>query len=59
MMMVGPTCSFYPKVLFEAGVDLIGAILLPNDERFLNRWINSRGYWYSERELKHLLISKQ
>lgn len=59
VMMIGPTCSFYPKVLFEAGVDIVGAILLPNDERFRNHWINSRGYWYYEKELKHLLISAQ
>jgi hypothetical protein len=57
VMMQGPTCTFYPKVLFEAGVDLIGTILFPNDESFHERFVNSRGYWYRDKKLKHMLIS--
>ncbi len=56
VMMMGPTNTFYPKALFDAGVDLIGAIVFPSGEQFKKRFINSRGYWYSEMDLKHMLI---
>lgn len=57
VMMQGPTCSFYPKALFEAGVDVVGTVLLPGDDHFQDLLVNSRGYWYNEKELKHVLIS--
>ncbi|QSZ26773.1 hypothetical protein ACETAC_07720 [Aceticella autotrophica] len=56
VMMMGPTNTFYPKALFDEGVDLIGAILFPSGEQFKKRFINSRGYWYDEMDLKHMLI---
>lgn len=57
VMMQGPTCSFYPKALFDAGADLVGAVLFPTDNGLHDRLVNSRGYWYYEKELKHVLIS--
>ena len=57
VMLQGPTCSLYPQALFNAGVDIIGAILLPTDNGFRDRLINSRGFWYYEPKLKHVLIA--
>jgi len=55
-IIYGPTCSFYPKILFERGIDISLPIIFPNTPKFRRQFALSRGYWYSTKGIKQLLI---
>ena len=57
-IIYGPSSAFYPKVLFERGVDICLPIIFPNTPDFRRRFALSRGYWYFMRDVKQLLIKK-
>ncbi|MEA2033196.1 MAG: DUF364 domain-containing protein [Euryarchaeota archaeon] len=57
-IIYGPTSAFYPKVLFERGVDVSLPIIFPNTPDFRRRFALSRGYWYSMRDVKQMLIKR-
>lgn len=58
-IIYGPTSSFYPKVLFERGIDASSAITIPNTPQFRRRFVLSRGWWQGMRDVKFLLIKKE
>ena len=58
-IVYGPTSAFYPKVLFEQGVDVSLPIIFPNTPDFRRRFALSRGYWYSMRDVKQMLIKRR
>jgi len=58
-IVYGPTSAFYPKVLFERGVDVSLPIIFPNTPDFRRRFALSRGYWYSMRDVKQMLIKRR
>lgn len=58
-IIYGPTSAFYPKVLFERGVDVSLPILFPNTPDFRRRFVLSRGYWYSMRDVKQMVIKRR
>jgi uncharacterized protein (DUF4213/DUF364 family) len=58
-IIYGPTSAFYPKVLFERGVDVSLPIIFPNTPDFRRRFALSRGYWYSMRDVKQMLIKRR
>ncbi len=58
-IIYGPTSAFYPKVLFEHGVDVSLPIIFPNTSDFRRRFALSRGYWYSMRDVKQMLIKRR
>ena len=58
-IVYGPTSSFYPKALFERGVDVSLPVIFPNTPEFRRRFTLSRGYWYSMRDIKQLLIQRK
>ena len=58
-IIYGPTAAFYPKVLFERGVDVSLPIIFPNTPDFRQRFVLSRGYWYSMRDVKQMLIKRR
>ena len=58
-IIYGPTSAFYPKVLFEQGVDVSLPIIFPNTPDFRRRFALSRGYWYSMRDVKQMLIKRR
>jgi hypothetical protein len=58
-IIYGPTSAFYPKVLFERGVDVSLPIIFPNTPEFRQRFVLSRGYWYSMRDVKQMLIKRR
>ncbi|MCK4736404.1 MAG: hypothetical protein KAT65_28380 [Methanophagales archaeon] len=55
-IIYGPSSAFYPKVLFERGVDISLPIIFPNTPDFRRRFALSRGYWYFMRDVKQMLI---
>ena len=59
LIIYGPTSAFYPKVLFERGVDVSLPIIFPNTSDFRRRFAQSRGYWYSMRGIKQMLIKRR
>ena len=58
-IIYGPTSAFYPKVLFERGVDVSLPIIFPNTSDFRRRFAQSRGYWYSMRGVKQIIIKRR
>ena len=58
-IIYGPTAAFYPKVLFKRGIDLSLPIIFPNTSDFRRRFALSRGYWYSMRDVKQMLIKRR
>jgi hypothetical protein len=58
-IIYGPTSAFYPKVLFEQGVDVSLPMIFPNTPDFRRRFALSRGYWYSMRDVKQMLIKRR
>jgi hypothetical protein len=58
-IIYGPTSAFYPKVLFVRGIDLSLPIIFPNTPEFRQRFVLSRGYWYSMRDVKQMLIKRR
>jgi len=44
-ILYGPSCFFYPKYLFELGVDVIRAVKIPPDEEFKHNLVDTRGYY--------------
>lgn len=58
-IIYGPTSAFYPKVLFERGVDASLAIIFPNTPDFRRRFVLSRGYWYFMKDVKQMLIKRR
>lgn len=57
-IIYGPTSAFYPKVLFERGVDVSLPMIFPNTPDFRRRFVLSRGNWYFMRDVKQLLIRR-
>ena len=58
-IIYGPSSAFYPKVLFERGVDISLPIIFPNTPEFKRRFALSRGYWYFMRDVKQMLIKRR
>ena len=58
-IMFGPTSSFYPKALFDRGVNASYMMLFPNTPQFKQQFVLSRGYWYQTKNIKNLLIKKE
>ncbi|MFZ2070334.1 MAG: DUF364 domain-containing protein [Halobacteriota archaeon] len=58
-IIYGPSSAFYPKVLFERGVDVSLPIIFPNTPEFRRRFALSRGYWYFMRDVKQMLIKRK
>ena len=58
-IIYGPSSAFYPKVLFERGVDISLPIIFPNTPDFRRRFALSRGYWYFMRDVKQMLIKRK
>ncbi len=58
-IIYGPTSAFYPKVLFERGVDISLPMIFPNTPEFKRRFALSRGYWYFMRDVKQMLIKRK
>ena len=58
-IIYGPTSAFYPKVLFERGVDVSLPVIFPNTPDFQRRFALSRGYWYSMKDVKQMLIKRR
>lgn len=58
-IIYGPTSAFYPKALFARGIDLSLPIIFPNTPEFRQRFVLSRGYWYSMRDVKQMLIKRK
>ncbi|MQY53833.1 MAG: hypothetical protein GH149_00840 [Methanosarcinales archaeon] len=58
-IIYGPSSAFYPKVLFERGVDVSLPIIFPNTPEFKRRFALSRGYWYFMRDVKQMLIKRR
>ncbi len=58
-IIYGPSSAFYPKVLFERGVDVSLPIIFPNTHDFRRRFALSRGYWYFMRDVKQMLIKRR
>lgn len=57
-VIYGPTSSFYPKALFNRGIDASCAIVLPNTLQFRDQFIRSRGWWQGIKGVKILLIKE-
>ena len=57
-IIYGPSSAFYPKVLFERGVNISLPIIFPNTPAFRRRFALSRGYWYFMRDVKQMLIKR-
>lgn len=57
-IIYGPTSSFYPKVLFDEGIDFSLAIVLPSSLQFREQFVLSRGWWQGIRGVKMILINK-
>ncbi|MEA2051604.1 MAG: DUF364 domain-containing protein, partial [Euryarchaeota archaeon] len=57
-IIYGPSSAFYPKLLFEMGIDVSRPIIFPNTRDFKQRFVLSRGYWYSMRDVKQMLIKR-
>ncbi|MEW6104507.1 MAG: DUF364 domain-containing protein [bacterium] len=58
-IIYGPSSAFYPKVLFKRGVDISLPMIFPNTPDFRRQFVLSRGYWYSMKDVKQLLIKKE
>ena len=58
-ILYGPTSAFYPKGLFERGVDISLPIIFPNTPDFRRRFVQSRGWWYFMKDTKQLLIKRR
>ena len=58
-IIYGPSSAFYPKVLFERGVDVSLPIIFPHTPEFKRRFALSRGYWYFMRDVKQMLIKRR
>jgi hypothetical protein len=58
-IIYGPSSAFYPKVLFERGVDVSLPIIFPNTPEFRRRFALSRGYWYFMRDVKQMLVKRK
>ena len=56
-IIYGPTSSFYPKVLFERGINASVLIFLPNTPNFKRQFVLSRGFAYSM-YMKPLLVKR-
>ena len=57
-IIYGPSSAFYPKVLFERGIDVSRPVIFPNTRDFKQRFVLSRGYWYFMNDVKQMLIKK-
>jgi len=57
-IVYGPTCSFYPKVLFKEGVDVLSTVVIPTSPQFKRQFILSRGWWQGIKGVKFMSISK-
>jgi len=58
-IIYGPTCAFYPEALFARGVDISLPVIFPPTSQFHRQFVESRGYWYSLKEGKQLIIKKE
>ena len=58
-IIYGPTSSFYPKVLFEGGIDVSLPIIFPNTPDFRWQFVASRGYWYKMSDVKKLVVKRR
>jgi hypothetical protein len=58
-IIYGPTSSFYPKVLFEGGIDVSLPIIFPNTPAFRWQFVASRGYWYKMSDVKKLVVKRR
>ena len=58
-IIYGPTSAFYPKVLFERGVDISLPVMFPNTPDFRRQFVQSKGWWYSMKDVKQLLIKRR
>ena len=57
-IVYGPTSSFYPAVLFNAGVDISLPFVFPTTAHFRRYFVSSRGWWYFVDGIKQLLIER-
>jgi len=57
-IIYGPSSAFYPKVLFERGVNISLPIIFPNTADFRRRFALCRGFWYFMRDVKQMLIKR-
>lgn len=57
-IVYGPTSSFYPAVLFNAGVDISLPFIFPTTAQFRRYFVSSRGWWYFVDGIKQLLIER-
>ena len=58
-IIYGPSSAFYPKVLFERGVNISLPIIFPNTPDFKRRFALSRGYWYFMGDVTQMLIKRK
>lgn len=58
-VIYGPTSSFYPKAVFDRGIDASSAIVLPNTPQFRDQFVHSRGWWQGIRGVRFLSIKKE
>jgi len=58
-IIYGPTSSFYPKVLFERGIDVSLSIVFPNTPEFRQQFVDSRGRWYQMTDVKRFLVTRR
>lgn len=58
-IIYGPTSSFYPKILFESGIDASIVMIFPNTSDFRRRFVHSRGYWYKMPEVKRIVVKRR
>ena len=58
-IIYGPTSSFYPKVLFERGIDVSMPVIFPNTPDFRRKFVLSRGYWYKMTDVKRLVVKRR
>ncbi len=58
-IIYGPSSAFYPKKLFEMGIDVSRPIIFPNTRDFKRRFVLSRGYWYFMKDVKQMVIRRR
>lgn len=58
-IIYGPSSAFYPKVLFERGVNISLPVIFPNTPDFKRRFALSRGFWYFMGDVTQMLIKRK
>jgi len=58
-VIYGATSSFYPKVLFERGIDASVSIVFSNTDEFRQQFADSRGYFYQIPGVKRFLVVRE